>query len=71
MPVEPITTIGQIIARLGDHAFKVSLPNGKEVIGHPHKSLFDRKDELVSGVKVKLEMTPFDFEKARIASIIA
>ncbi len=36
MPVEPITTTGEILAVLSDRAFTVRLPNGKEVIGHPY-----------------------------------
>ncbi len=70
MPVEPITTTGEILAVLSDRAFTVRLPNGKEVIGHPAKAMNPRKPELVLGVKVALEMTPFDFEKARIADIV-
>ncbi|MCL4162731.1 UNVERIFIED_CONTAM: hypothetical protein GTU68_064487 [Idotea baltica] len=70
VPVEPITTTGEILAILSDRAFTVRLPNGKEVIGHPAKAMNPRKPELVVGVKVALEMTPFDFEKARIADII-
>ena len=70
MPVEPITTTGEILAVLSDRAFSVRLPNGKEVIGHPAKAMNPRKAELVEGVKVALEMTPFDFEKARIADIV-
>jgi translation initiation factor IF-1 len=45
------------------------LPNGKKVIAHPAKALEAQKDEIVPGAKVTLEMTPFDFEKARIAEI--
>jgi translation initiation factor IF-1 len=40
------------------------------VIAHPAKAMFSRKDEIVPGAKVALEMTPFDFEKARIADIL-
>lgn len=69
MPIEPITTTGLILERYSERAFRVQLPNGKEVIGHPHKSLRDRQAELVEQVKVTLEMTPYDFEKARIAKI--
>lgn len=70
MPIEPITTTGTILQRLSDRAFRVRLPNGKEVIGHPHRSLAERKDELTDQAKVTLEMTPYDFEKARIAAIL-
>jgi translation initiation factor IF-1 len=45
------------------------LPNGKKVIAHPAKALEAQQNEIVPGAKVTLEMTPFDFEKARIAEI--
>ena len=48
----------------------MSLPNGKKVIAHPAKSILSRKDEIVEGAKVTLEMTPFDFEKARISDVL-
>jgi len=71
MPIEPITTTGLILERYSERAFRVRLPNGKEVIGHPHKSLIERKDEMVENVEVTLEMTPYDFEKARISQILS
>jgi len=70
VPSEPITTTGEVLHIYSDRAFKVSLPNGKEVIAHPSKSMFSRKDEIVPGAKVSLEMTPFDFEKARISDVL-
>ncbi|MGJ8696888.1 MAG: translation initiation factor IF-1 [Verrucomicrobiaceae bacterium] len=70
MPTEPITTTGEILSTLSDRAFRVRLPNGKEIIGHPAKSLNAQKDALTAGTRVKLEMTPYDFEKGRIAGIV-
>ena len=70
MPTEPIITTGEVLLVYGDRVFQVSLPNGKKVIAHPAKALESRKDEIVPGVWVTLEMTPFDFEKARIAEIV-
>ncbi|MFT6861501.1 MAG: translation initiation factor IF-1 [Akkermansiaceae bacterium] len=70
MPSEPIITTGEVLLILSDRAFRVSLPNGKKVIAHPAKALESRKDEIVPGVRVTLEMTPFDFEKARISEIV-
>ncbi len=71
MPIEPITTTGLILEKYSENAFRVSLPNGKEIIGHPHKSLADRKEELSEQTRVTLEMTPYDFEKARISHILS
>lgn len=70
MPSEPIITTGEVLHIYSDRAFQVSLPNGKKVIAHPAKSILSRKDEIVEGAKVTLEMTPFDFEKARISDVL-
>lgn len=71
MPTEPITTTGEILAILNERAFKVRLPNGKEVIGHPSKALAETGVEFLAGQRVSLEMTPYDFEKARVAAVLA
>ena len=69
MPSEPIITTGEVLLVYSDRAYQVSLPNGKKVIAHPAKALEAQQNEIVPGAKVTLEMTPFDFEKARIAEI--
>ena len=70
VPSEPIITTGEVLRIYSERAFEVSLPNGKKVIGHPAKALADDIGRLVPGVRVRLEMTPFDFEKARIAGMV-
>lgn len=69
MPSEPIITTGEVLLVYSDRAYQVSLPNGKKVIAHPAKALEAQKTKIVPGARVTLEMTPFDFEKARIAAI--
>ena len=69
VPSEPIITTGEVLLVYSDRAYEVSLPNGKKVIAHLAKALEAQKAEIVPGAKVTLEMTPFDFEKARIAEI--
>ena len=69
MPSEPIITPGEVLLVYSDRAYQVSLPNGKKVIAHPAKALEAQQNEIVPGAKVTLEMTPFDFEKARIVEI--
>jgi translation initiation factor IF-1 len=71
VPSEPIITTGEVLRIYSEKAFEVSLPNGKKVIGHPAKALAGERGQIVPGVKVRLEMTPFDFEKARIAEIVS
>lgn len=67
MPEPPIQTVGVIREALGGPVFRVELPNGKPVIGHLPLRLAALAGSLSPGRRVVLEMTPFDFEKARIA----
>ena len=69
MPEAPITTIGIIREKRADQGttFLVELPNGKVVTGHLPRRLTALAGELGPGDRVHLEMTPYDFEKARIA----
>lgn len=66
MPEAPIVTTGVIREVFSYRVFQVELPNGKLVIGHLPGRLAGLAEELVSSIQVDLEMTPFDFEKARI-----
>ena len=71
MPEDPIRTIGLVREQRGTQpqTFTVELPNGKIVIGHLPRRLTDLADSLVADSRVLLEMTPYDFEKARIAGL--
>jgi translation initiation factor IF-1 len=66
MPEAAIQTTGTILERKGEILYRVELMNGKVVLGHLSKQLTDAKTELVDGVVVFLEMTPYDFDQARI-----
>lgn len=70
MPEPPIETIGTILSALPHNVFQVELKNGKLVIGHLPRRLADLGSSLSPKTRVHLEMTPFDFEKARIAGIV-
>ena len=73
MPEDPIKTIGTISSAYNDRAFRVLLKNGKEVLGHPAKSFSEAhaplSKTLLPETKVHLELTPYDFEKARIVAL--
>ena len=69
MPVEPIITQGTIQQPLSPRAYQVALKNGKLIIGHPKKSFEEDHPTLEPGTKVTLELTPYDFEKARISAL--
>jgi len=64
-----IETTGTIIERKGEILYRVELMNGKIVLGHLSKKLTDAKAELADSSEVVLEMTPYDFDQARITGI--
>lgn len=66
MPEAAIETTGTILERKGEILYRVELMNGKVVLGHLSKPLTDAKVELEDGATVFLEMTPYDFDQARI-----
>jgi len=63
---EPIEVEGRIIAVLPGTMFRVGLPNGHEVLAHISGKMRKRFIRLVSGDRVRLEMSPYDLDKARI-----
>jgi translation initiation factor IF-1 len=67
----PIQTTGVIREVLAGPVCRVELPNGKLIVGHLPRRLAALAGSLAPGVRLALEMTPYDFEKARIAGIAA
>ncbi len=67
MAEAPIQTVGVIRAPLRGGVFRISLPNGKLVVGHLPRRLSGLAESFSPGQRVVLEMTPYDFDKARIA----
>ena len=65
----PIETSGIIREARSKRVYLVELMNGKSIVGHLPGRLADLACSLAPGVQVCLEMTPFDFEKGRIAGI--
>ncbi len=61
-----IQTTGEILERKGEILYRVRLMNGKVVLGHLSKALTDARAEYPEGAYVLLEMTPYDFDQARI-----
>jgi translation initiation factor IF-1 len=57
---------GTISSVLAGTMFKVKLPNGHEVLAHISGKMRKRFIRLVVGDKVKMEMSPYDVDKARI-----
>ena len=70
MPEAPITTSGTVRDVMSASTFHVTLPNGKIIVGHLPKRLRDLGPSIEPGRQVALELTPYDFEKARIAGLV-
>ncbi len=67
MPETPIVATAKILHQLSPVTYQIALPNGKEVVGHLAKKLRDGSVVYAPGDAVRVEMTPYDFSKARIA----
>jgi translation initiation factor IF-1 len=63
---EAIELEGVVSAVLAGTMFRVKLKNGHEVLAHISGKMRKRFIRLVVGDAVKLEMSPYDTEKARI-----
>jgi translation initiation factor IF-1 len=63
---EAIELEGVISAVLAGTMFKVKLRNGHEVLAHISGKMRKKFIRLVIGDAVKLEMSPYDMDKARI-----
>ncbi|MDX1679719.1 MAG: translation initiation factor IF-1 [Akkermansiaceae bacterium] len=66
MPDATIHTIGELLEMRSDVLFRVSLPNGKEILAHLERSLRDKGVDYKTGDRLLLEMTPYDFDGGRI-----
>ena len=64
-----IRTRGTIVKTLENGLHEATLPNGKRVICHLSKELAAAPPELPDGATVTLELSPFDLDRARIASV--
>jgi translation initiation factor IF-1 len=69
MPEAPISTTATIHERRGPAVFVASLPNQKTVVCHLPKSAAHLGPLLHPGVRVIVELTPYDFDHARIAAL--
>lgn len=65
----PVVATARITRVIKPGLFEASLPNGKLTLCHFSKALSEEMPELEPGCPVTVELTPFDFDSARIASI--
>lgn len=57
---------GKVVAVLPGTMFRVQLANGHVVLGHLSGKLRKHFIKIAAGDTVKMEMSPYDLEKARI-----
>ncbi len=57
---------GEVIDTLPNTLFKVRLDNGHEIIAHISGKMRKHYIRILTGDKVKVEMTPYDLSKGRI-----
>jgi translation initiation factor IF-1 len=57
---------GKIVSVLPGTMFKVELSNGHTVLAHISGKLRKNFIKIAAGDRVKMEMSPYDLEKARI-----
>ncbi len=57
---------GEVVDTLPNTTFKVKLENGHEVIAHISGKMRKNYIRILTGDKVRVEMTPYDLSKGRI-----
>ena len=55
-----------MLEQLGPVLYRAQLPNGKRILAHLSKRLADAGTVFEPGQQVVLELTPYDFDQARI-----
>ena len=63
---ETIQMQGEIVETLPNAMFRVKLENGHIVLGHISGKLRKHYIKIAAGDRVKMEMSPYDTDKARI-----
>ena len=57
---------GEVVENLPNATFRVKLENGHEIIAHISGRMRKNYIRILTGDKVKVEMTPYDLTKGRI-----
>ena len=63
---EKLTFEGEVIQELGNSMFKVSLDNGHELICTISGKIRKNFIRIMTGDKVKIEVSPYDLNRGRI-----
>jgi translation initiation factor IF-1 len=63
---EQIQMVGTVVDTLPNTMFKVELENGHKIIAHSSGKMRKNYIKILTGDKVKVELTPYDLTKGRI-----
>ena len=69
MPDATIRAVGKILENLNPVLYRVALPNGKIILAHLSKPLTQAKAVFAADAHIVVELTPYDFDNARILGI--
>ena len=65
---QPILALATVVQSRSECVFQLSLPNGKLTHGHIPNSLMPQLSPLRAGDTLRVEISPYDFERARIVA---
>ena len=68
---KPIECTAVVVEQRDEKLTYVSLPNGKRILAHLAKDLELNLMTVEVGAALRLEMTPYDFEKGRIVEVVS
>ena len=57
---------GKVLESLSNAMFRVQIENGPIVLGHISGKMRQHKIQILTGDRVRVEMSPYDISKARI-----
>ena len=66
MPDATIHAVAKILEKLSPALYRVELPNGKRILAHLSKPLTEAKAAFATDEDIVVELTPYDFDNARI-----
>ncbi len=69
MPDATIHAIGEILENLNPILYRIKLPNGKIILGHLSKPLTEANAVFSTEDRIVAELTPYDFDQARILGL--
>ncbi|GAA5128396.1 hypothetical protein JIN84_01960 [Luteolibacter yonseiensis] len=69
MPDATIHTAATILENLNPVLYRVRAQNGKLILAHLSKPLTEEKASFPPDTRVVIELTPFDFDQARIIGL--